>query len=160
MRDDFCKKVVANDMQSATTCHVLTKKIHHGMGPRTAGRRVCAVQAFLPQAKILAEAEFTSAEHFKHRRVKAASGRRNPQKRTSRGCPFLWKGQTVSRTPFRSALKTKSQPSPRHGPSGPRREELRRGGFAVPEHFNRKSAAALWAAKPKKKDSPKGCPSF
>ena len=40
--------------------------------------------------KTLAEAEFTSAEHFKHRRVKAASGRRNPQKRTSRGCPFLW----------------------------------------------------------------------
>ena len=67
-----------------------TKKIHHGMGPRTAGRRVCAVQAFLPQAKILAEAEFTSAEHFNHRRVEAASGRRNPQKRTSIGCPFLW----------------------------------------------------------------------
>ena len=95
MSDDCCKKVVANDMQSATTCHVLTKKIHHGMGPRTAGRRVCAVQAFLPQAKILAEAEFTSAEHFKHRRVKAASGRRNPQKRTSRGCPFLWNIATL-----------------------------------------------------------------
>ena len=32
-------------------------------------RRVCAVQAFLPQAKTLAEAEFISAEHFKFPRL-------------------------------------------------------------------------------------------
>ena len=31
------------------------KGSRHRLGPRTAGRRVCAVQAFLPQAKILAD---------------------------------------------------------------------------------------------------------
>ncbi len=34
-------------------------------GPRAAGRRVCAVRVFWPQAKTSAQAEFTSAEHFK-----------------------------------------------------------------------------------------------
>ena len=33
-------------------------------GPRTAGRRVCAVRVFCPQAKTSAQAEFISAEHF------------------------------------------------------------------------------------------------
>lgn len=66
------------------------KRCEHRPGPRKAGWRVCAVQAFLPQARILAEGKFTCPEHFNHRRVEAASGRRNPQKRTSSGCPFLW----------------------------------------------------------------------
>ena len=77
---------------------------------------------------------------------------------------LLGTGERFRGQSSQSAPKTKSQPSPRHGPSGPRREcgvnserseELRRGGFAVPEHFNPKGGGALWAAEPKKKDTPK-----
>ena len=64
MRDDCCKKVVANDMQSATTCHVLTKKIHHGMGPARRGGAFAPYKHFCA-AKILAQAELISAEHLK-----------------------------------------------------------------------------------------------
>ena len=38
-------------------------------GPRTVGRRFCAVRVFWPQAKTSAQAEFTSAEHFKNLQV-------------------------------------------------------------------------------------------
>ena len=45
------------------------------------GWRLCAVQAFSPQAKILAQAEFISAEHLNHRRVEPPFGRRNPKEK-------------------------------------------------------------------------------
>ena len=72
---------------------------------------ICAVQAFSPQAKTLAQAEFTaqpsaallpygcgaplagaSAQHLDHRRVKPPTGRRNPKRRTSAEsrCPSFW----------------------------------------------------------------------
>ena len=58
-------------------------------GPRDR-RRSCAVQVFLPWAKILAEAEFTSAEHFNFSR--------NPKKEGHDGCRVLlfWSGQRGS----------------------------------------------------------------
>ena len=57
-------------------------------GPRDR-RRSCAVQVFLPWAKILAEAEFTSAEHFNFPR--------DPKRRTRRlSCPSFWSGQRGS----------------------------------------------------------------
>ena len=45
-------------------------------------RRRCAVQAFWPLAKTLAQAEFTSAEHCNRRRVKAAK----PKSKTKSSC--------------------------------------------------------------------------
>ena len=39
------------------------KKCEHRPGPRKAGRRVCAVRSVLPQAKILAEGQFTVREN-------------------------------------------------------------------------------------------------
>ena len=50
-------------------------------GPHKVGRRLCAVQAFWPEAKTLAQAEFISAEHCDHRRVEPPFGRRNPKKK-------------------------------------------------------------------------------
>ena len=52
------------------------------------GRRFCAVQVFSPQAKTLAQAESISAEHLKLR-VEAASGRRNPKRRTALRLSFF-----------------------------------------------------------------------
>lgn len=46
-------------------------------------RRRCAVQAFWPLAKTLAQAEFTSAEHCNRRRVKAA---KPPKPKTTKIC--------------------------------------------------------------------------
>ncbi len=47
MRDDiFEKNVVANDTKSATTWLYAIKRLPANMGPRTAGRRLYAVQAF------------------------------------------------------------------------------------------------------------------
>ena len=43
-----------------------TKK-KQALGPHTVGRRFCAVQAFSPAAKTLAQAEFISAEHFQEK---------------------------------------------------------------------------------------------
>ena len=45
------KKAVANDMQSATTCHVLTKKIHHGMGPAQRGGAFAPYKHFCRRQK-------------------------------------------------------------------------------------------------------------
>lgn len=61
------------------------------MGPRTAGRRICAVQAFSPEAKTLAEGQFTCPEHFNYRRVEPPSGRRNPKRKTRHmSCLSFW----------------------------------------------------------------------
>ena len=44
-------------------------------------RRVCAVQAFPPKAKILAQGWRCHPEHFNHRRVEPPFGRRNPKEK-------------------------------------------------------------------------------
>ena len=51
------------------------------MGPHTVGRRFCAVQVFSPRAKTLAQGEFTSPEHFNHRRAEPTFGRRSQKKK-------------------------------------------------------------------------------
>ena len=58
-------------------------------------RRRCAVQAFWPLSKTLAQAEFTSAEHCNRRRVKAA---KPPKPKTKSSCfrncfLFWWRQQ-------------------------------------------------------------------
>lgn len=79
--------------------------------------------------------------------------------------------QTNSFDDFPSGLHPKPNRNPArdHGPSGPRRKcgvnsersgELRRGGFAVPEHFNRKGGAAPMGGGTQKEGHPFGCPSF
>lgn len=115
-------------------------------GPRTAGRRFCAVQAFSTGAKTLAQAivkqnirPFWAAprvrrkfaaqrriaqgglippEHFNHRRVEPPCGRRNPKRKTSAFADvFLFGGGGGSRTPVRKLF---------HGNFSGRRRLLRR----------------------------------
>lgn len=43
-------------------------------------RRFCAVQVFWPKAKTLAQGEFTSPEHFNHRRVERPTGAKPKRK--------------------------------------------------------------------------------
>ena len=64
-------------------------------------RRRCAVQAFWPLAKTLAQAEFTSAEHCNRRRVKAA---KPPKPKTKSSCfrncfLFWWRQQNSNLRP-------------------------------------------------------------
>ena len=53
-------------------------------------RRRCAVQAFWPLAKTLAQAEFTSAEHCNRRRVKAAKPKSKTKSSCFRNCFLFW----------------------------------------------------------------------
>ena len=123
------------------------------LGPRTAGRRFCAVRAFWPQAKTSAEAEFISAEHFKNLQV-------SKKKHQPTGwCFFLSCPESID-----AAARSSD------GPSGPRREcgvnsersgELRRGGFADPEHLNlRRVEVAYGRRNPKRKTRFATCLSF
>ena len=60
--------------------HLNTIDVAHGPGPRTAGRRFCAVQAFSPRAKTLAQGEFISPEHF-NQTGEGGFSRRNPKQK-------------------------------------------------------------------------------
>ena len=82
-------------------------------------RRSCAVQAFLPWAKILAEAEFTSAEHFNFSR--------NPKKKdTTAVMSFFFGAGNEARTRFPASREwlTAIRRTPA---SPPIRSRLRRG---------------------------------
>ena len=57
------------------------KSVGEPLNRPSGGWRLCAVQAFSPQAKILAQAESISAEHLNHRRVEPPFGRRNPKEK-------------------------------------------------------------------------------
>ena len=87
-------------------------------GPRDR-RRSCAVQVFLPWAKILAEAEFTSAEHFNFPR--------NPKKRdTTAVVSFFLGAGNEARTRFPASREWLA--AIRRTPASPLiRSRLRRG---------------------------------
>ena len=115
-------------------------------------QRFCAVQAFSPAAKTLAQAEFTaqpsaallpygcgaplagaSAQHLDHRRVEPPTGRRNPKRRTSAfsRCPSFWTGR------LKSIFFPRQAKPPRSGGTQPRAQ---RSGSRLEARSSRMSA--------------------
>ena len=65
VRREEIKKLVASDMSLATSWHERSKSIFRpALNGPSGPRRVCAVQAFWPKAKTLAQGEFISPEHW------------------------------------------------------------------------------------------------
>lgn len=60
-------------------------------------RRRCAVQAFWPLSKTLAQAEFTSAEHCNRRRVKAAKPPKPKTKSVAFATAFCFGGDNTTK---------------------------------------------------------------
>ena len=83
------------------------KETHQGVPFRSITRR----NKHFAEGKTLAQAEFTSAGHVKYQRVQPPHGRRNPKRKTAKGCLFLESVNTFEAQAFRSVSKTKSQPS-------------------------------------------------
>ena len=108
----------------------------------------------------MAQAEFTSAEHFNHQRAETAFGGRSPQKRTRlTSCPFLAKHYNPDISNFRFAI-LKYCPTALLGRAAFAAYERFAGGktsaegwLCHPEHFNhRRAETAFGGRSPKRKD--------
>ena len=143
--------------------------------PSQMGRRGRAVQAFCPQGKTLAEAEFISAEHFDSSGARPGTAGLGSQEVRPQGCP--------SRSQFRQALIylpdfPKCRPNGRHfacAPSGPHRrwggadapykrfapqgKTLAEAEFISAEHFDSSGARPGTAGLGSQEVRPQGCSS-
>ena len=119
--------------------------------------------------KTAAQAEFTSAAHCKHRGVERANGPRNQKRKGFRSEALsFWKGRLKSIFPIYDNT-SKGSPLPAFWPAALLRrkfgaakggEELRRGGFADPEHSNAEGWSDQRERNPKRKARRKSCLSF
>ena len=93
------KKLVASDMSLATSWHERSKSIFRpALNGPSGPRRVCAVQAFWPKAKTLAQGEFISPEHW-NQNGWSDQRERNPKRKTRLWRVFLFGTPEGTRTP-------------------------------------------------------------
>ena len=124
-------------------------------------RRECAVQAFSPQVKTLAEGRLCRPRAFKYRRVEPPFGRRNPKQKDILS-DVLCFGKALQSRYFKFSIRhLEILPN---GPSEPRRfcgvrafcrRQNLGGGMALPSRAfeSPKGGAGPRPAKPKKKDT-------
>ena len=72
--------------------------MHRGDKPAFWPAALCAVQAFSPAAKTLAEGQFTCPEHLQYRRVERPTGAEPKKKDMTYGHVFLFGGDKRDRT--------------------------------------------------------------
>ena len=115
VRREEIKKLVASDMSLATSWHERSKSIFRpALNGPSGPRRVCAVQAFWPKAKTLAQGEFISPEHWDQNGW-SDQRERNPKRKTRPWRVFFWSERLKSI--FQAYEKSRPQGGPNREPS-------------------------------------------